>query len=163
MPEGGARFPEVPTFTELKEKIMAAAKTPDYTNVMSEMQTRAKDAYEKGTSAMGEVTEFTKGNVEAIVESGKIVAGGVQDIGKTYADEAKTAFETMTADLKEMAAIKSPTELFQIQGKIMRRNFDAMMANSSKSSEAMVKLANDAFAPISGRANIAAEKMSKTA
>jgi len=159
--------PPKPTITELKEKIMATAKTPDFTkpvtDAVAEMQSKAKAAYEKGTEAMTEATEFAKGNVEAIVESGKIFAAGAQDLGKTYVDEAKSAYETLTADLKEMAAIKSPTELFQLQGKIMRRNFDALVATSSKNTEAVMKLANDTFAPISGRVNLAAEKLAKVA
>ncbi|AKH42598.1 phasin family protein [Altererythrobacter atlanticus] len=151
------------TVSELKDKIMATAKTPDYSNMLTEMQSKAKEAYDKGTEAMGEASEFAKGNVEALVESSKILAGGLQDMSKTVVDEAKSAYETMTADMKEMAAVKSPTELFQLQGKIMRRNFDALVATSSKNSETMMKLANEAFAPISGRMNMAAEKMSKAA
>ncbi len=159
-----------PTVTELKEKIMAT-KTTDFTAMMSksmneavaEMQAKAQEAYDKGTSMVSEMTEAAKGNVEAVVESGKIMAAGMQDMGKTYADEAKSAYETLTADMKEMAGVKSPTELFQLQGKIMRRNFDALVASSSKNTEAAMKLANDIVAPISARVNVAVEKMSKAA
>ena len=167
-PEAPAEvLPPVPTITELKEKIMATAKTPDFTkpvtDAVAEIQNKAKAAYEKGTETLSEATEFAKGNVEALVESGKILAAGAQDLGKTYVEEAKSAYETLSADLKEMAAIKSPTELFQLQGKIARRNFDAFVATSSKNTEAMLKLANDTFAPISGRVNLAAEKLAKVA
>lgn len=159
-----------PSVTQLKEKIMAT-KATDYTSVMTdtmtdamkEIQDRAQSAYDKSAEAMTEMTDFAKGNVEAVVESGKIFAEGVQSLGQTYADEAKSAYETVTGDLKEMAAIKSPTELFQLQGKILRRNFDALVATSSKSTDAAMKLANDAMAPISGRVNVAAEKLSKVA
>ena len=148
-----------------------ATKATDYTSVMTdtmtdamkEIQDRAQSAYDKSAEAMTEMTDFAKGNVEAVVESGKIFAEGVQSLGQTYADEAKSAYETVTGDLKEMAAIKSPTELFQLQGKILRRNFDALVATSSKSTDAAMKLANDAMAPISGRVNVAAEKLSKVA
>lgn len=161
------KFAVIPSVSELKEKIMATAKTPDFTkpinDAIGEFQSKAKEAYSKSTEALTEATEFAKGNVEAIVESGKILAGGAQDLGKTYVEEAKGAYETLTGDLKEMAAIKSPTELFQLQGKIMRRNFDALVATGSKNTEAMMKLASDAFAPISGRVNLAAEKLSKAA
>jgi len=159
-----------PTVTQLKEKIMAT-KTADFTNVMTdtmsdavnELQARAQSAYDKSAEAMTEATEFAKGNVEAVVESGKVFAEGVQTLGQTYADEAKSAYETATADLQEMASIKSPTELFQLQGKILRRNFDALVATASKNTDAAMKLANDAAAPISGRVNVAAEKLSKVA
>ena len=166
------------TIKKLKETIMAS-KTPEFTNdytnafggamtdtmssVVTEMQTRAQAAYEKATAGMTEMTDFARGNVEAMVESGKAMAEGMQAMGKTYADEAKSAYETMTADLKEMAAVKSPTELFQLQGKIMRRNFDAMVAVGTKNTDAALKLANDVAAPISGRVNVAAEKLSKVA
>jgi len=137
--------------------------TDTMTGAVTEMQPKLQDAYEKGTGMVGEATEFAKGNVEAVVESGKILAGGVQDLGKTYADEAKSAYETVTADMKEMASIKSPTELFQLQGKIMRRNFDMLVSASSKNTDAMMKLANESAAPITGRVNVAAEKLSKVA
>jgi len=155
------------TVSELKEKIMATAKTNDFAkpivDAFGEYQTRAKAAYDKGTEVATEVTEFAKGNVEALVESGKIFAAGAQSLGKTYVEEAKSAYETLTGDVKEMAAVKSPTELFQLQGKIARRNFDAFVAVSSKNTEAFLKLANDTFAPLTGRVEVATEKLAKVA
>ena len=154
------------TITELKEKTMATAKT-DFTKPMAEavaeFQSKAKTAFDKSAGVAAEVTEFTKGNVEALVESGKIFAAGAQSLGKTYADEAKTAYEVVTADLKELAAVKSPAELFQLQSQIARRNFDAFVAASSKNTESFLKLANDAFVPLTGRVEVATEKLSKVA
>jgi phasin family protein len=157
----------VPTLTELKEKIMANAKTADFskpfTDAVSEFQSKAKAAYDKGAELAAEATEFAKGNAEAAVESGKIYSAGVQDLSKSYVEEAKSAYETFTADLKELAAVKSPAELFQLQGKLARRNFDAMVAYGSKNTDAVLKLVNETFAPISGRVSLAAEKVSKAA
>jgi phasin family protein len=156
--------------TELKDKIMAS-KTTDFTATISksmteavaDMQGKAQAAYDKGTGLVAEMTDLAKGNVEAVVESGKILASGIEGLTKSYTEEAKSAYETLTADIKEMAAIKSPTELFQLQGKIMRRNFDVLVATSSKSSESAMKLATDAFAPVTARVNLAVEKLSKAA
>jgi phasin family protein len=150
---------------QAKEPVMAkpADFTKTVTDTMTEIQTRAKDAYDKSTAMAGEATEFTKGNIEALVESSKILTENLQEFGKAYVDEAKAAFETITADMKEMAAVKSPTELFQLQGKLMRRNFDSMVAFGSKSSEAMVKLTNEAMAPLSSRMSLAADKLAKAA
>ena len=155
------------TVNELKEKIMATAKTNDFTkpivDAFGEYQTRAKAAYEKGTEVATEAAEFAKGNVEAFVESSKIFAAGAQSLGKNYVEEAKSAYETMTADVKELAAVKSPTELFQLQGKIARRNFDMFVATSSKNTEAFLKLATDTVAPLTGRVEVATEKLAKVA
>jgi len=156
------------TVTELKEKIMANAKTTTdfakpFTEAVSEFQSKAKAAYDKGTELAAEANEFAKGNVEAVVESGKVYAAGVQNLSKGYVEEAKSAYETFTADLKELAAVKSPTELFQLQAKLARRNFDAMVAYGSKNTDAVTRLASEAFAPISGRISLATEKFSKAA
>jgi phasin family protein len=160
---------KVPTLSKLKDTIMAKTQTTteDFTakltTVVADVQERAKAAYEKSTVAVGEYTEFGKGNVEALVEAGKIIAAGVQDLGTAYVAEAKSAFETATADVKELAAVKSPTDFFKLQGEILRRNFDAAVAAGSKNSEAVIKLANDAFAPLSSRVSLAVEKVKKAA
>ena len=156
--------------SQLKDTIMATAKktaTTDYTAKAKEMaadvQTRAKAAYDKGAEMTKDAVEFQKGNLEALVESGKILATGMQDMGRAYVEEAKSAAETVQADVKKFAGVKSPTELFQLQGEIARRNFDAMVSTTSKNTEAMLKLANEAFAPVSNRMSLAAEKVRKAA
>ena len=141
----------------------AGDMTATMTEAMAEMQARTQETFEKGTALASDATEFAKGNVEAMVESSKVLAEGVQDMGRTITEEAKTAYETATADLREMAGVKSPTELFQLQGRIMRRNFDAMVAASSRSTDAAMKLTGDVFAPLSSRANVAVEKFGKVA
>ena len=155
--------------TPLKDTIMAKTKTAaeDFTakvqETVAEAQERAKAAFEKGQALFGEAGEFTKGNVEALVESGKILASGLQTMGKDYVTEGKTAFETVQADIKELAAVKSPADFFKLQGEIMRRNFDAAVASGSKSSEKVVKIANEAFAPIQNRVAKAIEKVKQAA
>lgn len=153
--------------TQRKDTTMATATTTDFAataeDAAAEMQNRAKAAYEKGTALTGEVTEFHKGNIEALVETGKLLASGMQDMGRTYMEDARTAADTVTEDVKKMAAIKSPTELFQLQGEIARRNFDAAVAQASKNTEAMMKLVTEAFAPLSNRASLAAEKVATAA
>lgn len=155
--------------TQRKDTIMATATTTatDFAatakDAAAEMQNRAKAALEKGTMLTGEVTEFHKGNLEALVESSKLLASGMQDLGRTYMEDARTAADTVTDDVKKIAAIKSPTELFQLQGEIARRNFDAAVAQTSKNTEAMMKLVTEAFAPLSNRASVAAEKVSNAA
>jgi len=154
------------TTTQSKEPFTmtdATDFTVPMTEAMAEMQDKAKAAYEKSTEMATEMGEFAKGNVEAVVEAGKILSGAMQDMGKSAVEDAKGAFETLTADMKEMAAVKSPTELFQLQSKLMRRNFDALVAYGSKTSESMVKLSGEAMAPISGRMSVAADMVAKAA
>ncbi|MET1757103.1 phasin family protein [Novosphingobium sp. RD2P27] len=134
-----------------------------FQGVMSEAQAKAKEAFEKSTNVLGEVGDFTKGNVEAVIESGKIFADGCQEMGSSLVAESRTAFEAMTTDVKELAAAKSPTDFFKIQSDMVRKNFDTAVAYGSKNSEAMLKLMSDAMAPISGRVSLAVEKARQTA
>ncbi|NCP15333.1 MAG: phasin family protein [Sphingomonadales bacterium] len=158
--------PKTNPVTKLKDTIMATANKTDITattkNVIADVQTRAKTAAAKGTELASEATEFTKANVEAVVESGKIFFTGAQELLKDNVETGKTVLETVTEDAKKVAAVKSPTELMQLQNEIVRRNFDAMVSYGSKRTEAWVKLYNEAFAPISNRVSVAAEKI-KTA
>ena len=160
---------KVAPLIKLKDTIMTKTKTTteDYSakikDVVATAQDRAKAAFEKTSAYASEYGEFTKGNLEAVVESGKILAAGLQDMGKAYVAEGKSAVETVTADVKEIAAIKSPADFFKLQGEIMRRNFDAAVATTSKNSETMVKLMGDAFAPISTRVSLAVEKVKQAA
>jgi len=151
--------------TTIMAKTQQAAEdfTAKVKDAVADLQDRAKTAFEKSNAVFADAGEFTKGNVEALVESGKVLAAGLQDLGKVYVEDAKAGFETMTADVKELAAVTSPADFFKLQGEILRRNFDAAMATGSKRSEALVKLANEAFAPVQNRVSIAVEKVKQAA
>ena len=130
--------------------------------LFTDFNDRAKAAVEKSTRLVEEANDFAKGNVEAIVESGKIAAKGLESLGQEAADYSRKSFETATSALKTFASVKSPTELFKLQSDFFRSSFDAYVAEASKNTEAMLKLAGDAVQPLSSRFALAAEKV-KTA
>jgi phasin family protein len=142
------------TTTEMTETIQTA---------MKDAAEKAKATLEKTQAAMGDMGAFTKGNMEAVVESSKILATGLQEMGKSYVAESKSVVETMTAEIKDLASVKSPAEFFEKQNAMLRKQFDAAVAASSKSSEAMLKLASEAFQPISNRVSLAVEKIKHAA
>lgn len=125
----------------------------------AEFSTKAKAAAEKSAKAFEEINEFGKGNVEALVESGKIAAKGFETLGQDYAEYARKQFEGTTAALKSFAGAKSPTDFFKLQADFVRGQFDSFVAESSKNTEAMLKLAGDVAKPISNRVALAAEKI----
>ncbi|WP_337846391.1 TIGR01841 family phasin [Sphingomonas sp.] len=130
--------------------------------MFAEMNERAKAAVEKNTKLVGEMTELAKGNVEALVESGKIAAKGFESIGQDAAEYSRKQFEQATATMKSLAAVKSPADFFKLQSDYVRTAFDSMVAETSKTTEAMIKLAGDAAQPVSNRVAVAMEKV-KTA
>jgi phasin family protein len=152
---------------QTKDKIMATKKTPDFTeglkDFVADAQKQAKSAYAKGSVLLSEAGEFTKGNAEALVASGKIFAAGAQNLGKAYVAETKSAVEVAKADVKAIAAVRSPVDFVKLQGDILRRNTESAFAFTTKNSEAVLKLATEAFAPISGRFSLAVEKIKQAA
>lgn len=151
-------------FQQLKDTTMDTTEfTTKIKGAVSEAQAKAKEAFDKGAATFAEYNEFSKGNVEAVVASGKILATGFQSLGKTFVEDGKSAFETLTAEVKELATVKSPVDFFKLQTEFLRRNFDIAVSNTSKNSEAVLKLASEAAAPISARVNLAVEKIKKAA
>lgn len=123
-----------------------------------EFNDRTKAAVEKSTKLVEEANDFAKGNLEAVVESGKITAKGFESFGQEAAEYSRKSFESATAVLKGLAAVKSPTEFFKLQSDFFRTSFDSYVAEASKNTEALIKLAGDAAQPLSNRVAVAAEK-----
>lgn len=128
-----------------------------------EMNDRAKAALEKTQGMFADMNDFNKGNVEAIVESSKIAAKGIESMGQEAAEYTRKSFEGMTAIVKSMASVKSPTEFMKLHSDYVRTSFDSMVAESSKNTEALLKLAGEIAQPISNRVAVAAEKIKITA
>ena len=124
-----------------------------------EMNDRAKVAMEKTQTMFADMNEFNKGNVEALVESSKIAAKGIEAMGQDAAEYTRKSFESATAIVKSLSAVKSPTEFMKLQSDYVRTSFDALVAESSKSTEMMLKLAGEVAQPISNRIAVAAEKL----
>ncbi|HEU0067139.1 MAG TPA: phasin family protein [Sphingomonas sp.] len=138
----------------------ATNTTTDKAQAMfAETSERAKGAMVKGTQMIEEMNAFAKGNVEAVVESSKIAAKGMEALGQEVADYTRKSIEQTTAAIKTMASVKSPTELMKLQSDFFRSAFDAMVAETSRSTETMLKLAGEVAQPLSNRMAIAADKM----
>lgn len=162
----------VPAESSPKEIIMdatstvenAAQDTAAKTQAMfGEAQKRTQDAMEKSSKLFEDMIAFNKDNVEAMVESSKIAAKGAQTLGQGAADYAKRSFETATQTMQTLSSVKSPTEFMKLQSDFARSAFDSMVAETSRSTETMMKLAGEIAQPLSNRFAVAAEKMKTVA
>jgi len=131
--------------------------------MFSDLTARSQGAVEKSQKMFGEIAEFNKGNVEAFVESSRIAARGFEMMGQDAVAYAKSSFEGMTQALKTLSTVKSPTEFMKLQADYARSAFDAMVAQTSKSTETTLKLAGEVAQPISNRVAVASEKMKVSA
>ena len=139
------------------------AATSKGAQIFADMNERAKGAAERGAKLFDEVNGFTKGNVEALVESGRIAAKGFEAMGQEAADYARRQMETATANMRQLASVKSPTEFVKLQADFTRAAFDQAVAETSRSTEAMLKLAGEVVQPISNRFALAADRIKSVA
>lgn len=147
---------------ENTKKYTEEAKTR-FQSAFTDMNAKAKTGVEKSTKAIEEMAEITKGNVEAMVESGKIAAKGVEAMGQDAAEYGRMTFEKASATMKSLAAAKSPTEFFQLQSEMLSGAFDAFAKESAKHSEALIKLAGEVAQPISSRVSVITDKVKSLA
>ena len=127
--------------------------------VFGDVNERARTQIERNTRVAEELTELSKGNVEAFVASTKIVAKGLETVGQEVAEYSRKSFEDASAALKSFAEVKSATDFFRLQSDFARSQFDGFVAESSKLSETMIKLAGDVAEPLASRYSVAAERV----
>ena len=146
---------------KIMETVQSAADTTQARAqaMFADVNDRTKTAMEKGSKMIEEMNEFSKGNIEALVESSKIAAKGIETMGQEAAEFGRKQRESATAAMKTLSSVKSPTDFLKLHSEFMRSAFDAMVAETSKNTESMLKLAGEIAQPISNRVALAAEKI----
>lgn len=132
-------------------------------NTAETMQANAQDAMGKGKQAFEDMTAFGQGNVEAMVESTRVAFKGMEAMTQARAAFAKQSFDATVQTLKSMAEVRLPADLFKLQGEYLRNSMDALVAETSRSTEATLKLVGEIAQPIQNRVALAAEKVRSAA
>ena len=127
--------------------------------LIAEANDRGQKFAAKSQKTAEELAELAKANVEAIVEAGRIYAGGAKAIGQDAIASGRQGIEQASDAVKTLAEAKSPAEFFQIQSELARASFDRFVAETSKLTERVVKLAGEAVEPLQTRASLNAERI----
>ena len=138
-------FEAVPTFAPFQ-------------NLFADAGERSQQMAKKSQKVAEELADLTRANVEALVESGRVATEAARSIGQDVVALSRDGVEQTADAIRSLAEAKSPTEYLQLQGEFARASFDRMVAQSSKLTETMVKLAGEAFQPLSNRATANAER-----
>jgi phasin family protein len=130
-----------------------------YQQFVAEAGERTQQFTAKSQKAAEELSDLAKANVEAIVEAGKIAANGAKALGQDVIASGRDGIEQASDAVKTLAEAKSPAEFFQIQSDLARASFDRFVAETSKLTERVVKLAGEAVEPLQTRASLNAERI----
>jgi phasin family protein len=129
-----------------------------FQTMFADANERSQELVKKSQKVAQELADLARANVEAMVEAGRVAAEGARSIGQHVVAKQRDSVEQAADAIRSLAEAKSPTEYLQLQGEFARASFDRAVAESSKLTESLVKLAGEAFQPISNRATANAER-----
>ena len=129
-----------------------------FQSIFADAGERSQELVKKTQKVTEELADLARANVEAIVEAGRVATEGARSIGQDVVAKQRDSVEQAADAIRSLAEAKSPTEYLQLQGDFARASFDRAVAETSKLTESLVKLAGEAFQPLSNRATANAER-----
>lgn len=153
--------PMATAFENTQETVKTTAEAALHSSkaAMEQMTVKSREAVEQGMKSLDEITDMARGNVEALMASARTAATGIEQIATHIADVSRKSFEEASNAARAMTSAKTPNELMQLQSDYNKGQFDAAVAEFSKLSEMMVKLAGEVMEPMQNRIALATEKM----
>ncbi|MDD2795784.1 phasin family protein [Acidocella sp.] len=143
------------TIAAVKEGIEKATKG------LETSQAKLKEGVEKAVKKSEEILAFNQGNLEAAMKAGQIYAAGFQDISKQFAASSKASIEETVAFTKTLMGVKSVKEAVDLQTGFAKASIEKAVTESSKLTDATVKLAEQTIAPLTARVALAVETFGK--
>jgi phasin family protein len=143
------------TLMAMKEGMEKAAKG------LENSQVKMKEGVEKAMKTAEETVSFSQGNIEAMMKASKIYAAGFQDLSKRFAATSKVSLEESVAFSKSLLGVKSLKEAVELQSGFARSSIEKLVAETSQVTDASVKLAEEALAPLTARMSVAVQTFGK--
>ena len=153
--------PMATAFETTQETVRNAAETAMNNGkaAMEQVTAKSKEAVETSMKTLEEITAVTRGNVEALIASAKAAAAGAEQVMSHMTEVSKGSFEATTAHVKALAAAKNPNELVQLQTEFAKARWDAAVADYSKLTETLVKLAGEIAEPVQNQVAVVTDKL----
>ena len=129
-----------------------------FQSIFADANERSQELAKRSQKVAQELADLARANVEAVAEAGRVATEGARSIGQDVVAKQRDGFEQAADAIRSLAEAKSPTEYLQLQGEFARASFDRAVTESSRLTESLVKLAGEAFQPLSNRASANAER-----
>lgn len=99
--------------------------------------------------AAGETVQQSANNMQAVIESASIVAGGLQDIAGEWMRFAQTRLEQNLDHLDQLRECRSLQDCVALQTQILRDNLEAFLQSAHRTSERTTQFAGTAIRQMS--------------
>jgi phasin family protein len=126
---------------------------------MEQVAAKSKEAVEASMKSLDDLNDMARANIDALIASARVATTGVEQVMNHLTEVSKKSFEDTTAMVKGLTAAKTPNELMQMQSDFAKAQFDSAVAEYSKLTEMMVKLAGDVMEPVQNQVAVATDKM----
>ncbi len=95
-----------------------------------------------------ELPNLSKQQLEAFTAASTTLTKGLQELATETTDYAKKAFAANSAVYEKLLGVRSVEAAIQIQTEYAKQAYEGFVAQASKVSELCVKVASDAFKPV---------------
>lgn len=95
-----------------------------------------------------ELQNLSKQQLEAFTAASTTLTKGLQELATETTDYAKKAFAANSAVYEKLLGVRSVEAAIQIQTEYAKQVYEGFVAQASKVSELCVKVASDAFKPV---------------
>jgi len=131
-------------------------------NPLEPIMTATQD-FAKFFPAYEQVVAFHKGNFEPFVQANTLLAKGAQEISKEFFAQAQSHMQSAATAGQAAFTAKTLQDAVQLNVESAKAGYEKLVATSTKLGELSVKVATEAFAPVTARLNVAVETFGKTA
>jgi phasin family protein len=131
-------------------------------NLSEQFMTAAQD-FTKFFPNYDKVVAFHKGNFDAFVQANTLLAKGAQEISKEFFAQTQAHLQSAATAGQAVFQAKNLQDAVQLNVDTAKAGYEKFVAASTKLGELSVKVATEAFAPVTARLNVAVETFAKTA
>ena len=110
------------------------------------------------TVSFTDIAAFSQESIDSLVKVNTAATKGFETLSKYFIELTSKSFEDAVTNGKKFAAVKSPTELLQVQTKIFQDSFENLVDETKKVSEMTTSIFKDVSAPLAAQFKTAAPK-----
>jgi phasin family protein len=158
---GTERNEEMTTETNVFTAFTAFPGAQAFEKLFAEATGRSEEFAKRSRKAAEDLADLARANVDAVVESGKIATSGAQSIGQQVLAKGRDTVDQAANTVRALAEAKTPADVLQVQSDFFRSAFDRFVEESASLTESFVKVAGEAFEPISTRASQNVERFNE--
>ena len=134
------------------------SKIPTIEQFTASANTAFKGSVEKSMTAMTEMNEHSKKNLEAVVSSVTTATKGAEALGASMFAYSKKAMEEQVAVGKTLAGAKSLQDVMELQTAYAKSAFEGYVAEMTKMAEAVTTSMKASMAPLNERVTAVVER-----